>query len=65
MAPFSKPPKSLSLAERVEAIHSEIEALLNAKVEALRRDGGALLHPGVVKQTIVRGRCLCQLADEL
>jgi hypothetical protein len=59
------PPTKPSLAEKVDFLHQEIEALLDATVEKQRAECRGLVHPGVIRQTIVRGRCICALAGEL
>jgi hypothetical protein len=59
------PPTKPSLSERIEALHAEIEALLDATVEKARAGNASMLHPGVVRMTIVRGRCLCAVGREL
>lgn len=67
MALLSKapPPPTKSLTERIEALHEEIEALLDAKVEQLRAESNYLNHPVVIRQTLMRGNFLCVVGRQL
>jgi hypothetical protein len=46
------------LEERTKSIQAEIEAYIDAKVAAVKRDCPGLPE-GVIRNTLVRGNCLC------
>jgi hypothetical protein len=55
------PPK---LAERIAAVHAEIESLIAERVEAIKADCPGI-PAGAIRNSLVRGNCACQAFAEL
>jgi hypothetical protein len=58
------PPLPLQLDERIRQVRIDIEAYVNAKVAEVKRDCVGLPE-GTIRNTIVRGNCLCASFLEL
>jgi hypothetical protein len=52
------PPLPQQLDERVRQVRADIEAFIDAKVAEVKRDCVGL-PDGTIRNTIVRGNCLC------
>jgi hypothetical protein len=52
------PPPPLQLDERIRQVRADIEAFIDAKVAEVKRDCAGLPEL-TIRNTIVRGNCLC------